>query len=74
MIGPHAALTGGFVILDFPTPDPSVVYLESAFDELYLERDEEVQRYEHLYRGIQPSALSVDDSVAYITDLLNTMS
>src|SRR5262249_28956337 len=44
--GAHAAMACGFVILDFAGDlDPSIVYLETPTDNLFLERPEEVQAY-----------------------------
>ncbi|MDA2805684.1 helix-turn-helix domain-containing protein [Nocardiopsis suaedae] len=60
--GPHAAMTGQFVLLDFPAPDQPVVYLECLSEEIYLEKDEEISRYQHLYDYVQAEALSVSDS------------
>ena len=43
--GLHAAMTGHFVILEFPMPEPPVVYLEVATEELYLESELQVRQY-----------------------------
>lgn len=71
-VGPHAAITGGFVMMDFPEPDPSVVYIDTGADELYLEKATHLDRYEMLWRHIQAEALSVDDSRRLIEDLINS--
>ncbi|MBT2233437.1 hypothetical protein KLK06_47085 [Nonomuraea sp. NEAU-A123] len=43
--GAHAAMDGPFEILNFPDPgDPSVVYIETATSDLYLETPEELTR------------------------------
>ncbi|MFV2198663.1 DUF5753 domain-containing protein [Nocardiopsis sp. LOL_012] len=70
--GPHAALTGPFVILDFPEPDPSAVYVDTGSDELYLEKPPHLARYESLWRHIQATALSVEKSRHLIAALLNS--
>jgi transcriptional regulator with XRE-family HTH domain len=71
--GPHAALTAPFVILDFPEPDPGVVYVDTGSDELYLEKPPHLARYETLWRHIQATALPVKDSRRLITALLDSM-
>ncbi|MCY9786388.1 helix-turn-helix domain-containing protein [Nocardiopsis sp. EMB25] len=68
-VGPHAALTAPFVILDFPEPDPGVVYVDTGSDELYLEKPPHLARYETLWRHIQATALSTDDSRQLISAL-----
>ncbi|WP_420162121.1 DUF5753 domain-containing protein [Nocardiopsis sp. CNT-189] len=72
-LGPHAAMTGQFVLLDFPE-DPGVVYLESAEDQLFLEDPVELRQYELLYGYVQSSALSVDDSRAFIQERLSAIT
>lgn len=71
--GPHAALTGPFVVLDFPEPDPSVVYVDTGSDELYLEKPPHLIRYENLWRHIQATALSVEHSRRLIAAQLDEM-
>ena len=71
--GPHAALTAPFVILDFPEPDPGVVYVDTGSDELFLEKPPHLARYETLWRHIQATALSVEDSRALIRSLIDPM-
>lgn len=71
--GPHAALTAPFVVLDFPEPDPSVVYVDTGSDELYLEKPPHLDRYENLWRHIQATALSVEDSRRLIAAQIDEM-
>ncbi len=71
--GPHAAMNGNFVIMDFPPPDLPVVYLEAMSEEIYLERTEEITRYQHVYDYVQAEALSVTDSRQLIRDRLASL-
>ncbi|MCO6006773.1 helix-turn-helix domain-containing protein [Actinoallomurus purpureus] len=66
--GLHGGLGGSFVILNF-TEDPSIVYLETGNQGLYLERQEDIQHYTSLFRRLTATALSADDSHAYLQDL-----
>ena len=69
--GIHAGMNGQFVIMDFQPPDPPVVYIEAMQEEVYLERPEEVTRYQHIYDHVQAEALSVDESREHMRDLAN---
>lgn len=70
--GFHAGMSGPFVILDFPVPtDPSVVYLESRHDSLYLEEAEVVDEYRTILGHIQTAALSPADSVTHLKQLID---
>lgn len=62
-------MTGQTVLLEFPTPGPPVVYIGVLSEELYLERPEQVTRYQHLYDHVQAAALSVDESRELIRSL-----
>lgn len=64
-------LAGPFVIMDFPdTVDPSVVYLETDTDGLYLEEPDEVARYRHTFGHLRIAALTPDQTVEYLTEMI----
>ena len=66
-VGSHPGLSGPFVILDFPSAeDPSVVYLETATDGLYLEETAEIERYTLMFDHLRASALSSSESAGLI--------
>ena len=71
--GPHAAMNGNFVIMEFPPPDLPVVYLEAMSEELYLETPQEITRYQHVYDYVQAEALSVTESRKLISDRLASL-
>lgn len=52
--GAHAAMNGSFYILDFPDPtdDPSIAYVETASSAAYLEKPDEIGRYEAIFNSI----------------------
>jgi len=60
--GEHPAMTGSFVILDFPAPDPGAVYVENASSALYLEQASDIQRYTETFRFLQAAALGPKES------------
>ncbi|GII80232.1 transcriptional regulator [Sphaerisporangium rufum] len=73
--GAHVAMACGFVILDFPHEmDPSLVYLETPTDSLFLERPEEVQAYTLIHNHVVAAALSTEDSISFMTDLIDRLS
>lgn len=55
---------GPFVILEFPTQvDPTLVYLETDTDGLYLEKPDEVARYRRLFNHLRLSALRPTETI-----------
>ncbi|MFV2198228.1 Scr1 family TA system antitoxin-like transcriptional regulator [Nocardiopsis sp. LOL_012] len=66
-------LTGHFVLLEFPMPDPPIVYLEAVSEELYLEAQEQVRRYTRVFDFVQASALSIDESRELIRSRLSAL-
>ncbi|WP_239647259.1 helix-turn-helix domain-containing protein [Nocardiopsis baichengensis] len=69
--GPHAATTGSFAIMDFPSEiDPSIVYTETATGHVISEGDEAVTRYATIFGHVQAAALRASESVAFINQLL----
>jgi len=74
-VGSHPGLSGPFVILDFPiAEDPSVVYLETATDGLYLEETAEIERYTLMFDHLRSSALSSSESASLIARAAQEMA
>lgn len=71
-VGPHAGMDGSFVILDF-SGDPSVVYLDQSGSSLFHEEREELEHYETVHDHVHASALSVEDSQAWMYRRLETL-
>jgi transcriptional regulator with XRE-family HTH domain len=68
--GAHAALEGGFVLIEFPdAQDPDVVYVEGIMGDLYLESVEEIKRYQLAFERIQTVALGSQETLALISAL-----
>jgi len=68
--GACAGMAGDFVILDFPErEDPSVVYAEGLFGDLYLESKGETDRYILAWTQMSEQALDPAASAAMIADL-----
>lgn len=65
--GVHPAMVGPFTFMTFPEPDDlGVVNVESATGTLFLEGHNELRVYEELWNALQASALSPDDSQAFL--------
>ncbi|MDG4797835.1 helix-turn-helix transcriptional regulator [Micromonospora sp. WMMD1082] len=63
----QVAVSGGFVILDFPTTgarsaEPTTVYNEGLSGALYIDRIEEVRAYAEVWNQLNAQALSVEES------------
>ncbi|MFD0360472.1 helix-turn-helix domain-containing protein [Nocardia sp. GCM10030253] len=65
---PSGKLTGPFTILDFGTDakgekvEPTVVYAPSFTGDMYLEKEDDLRRYDQAYEAIQRAALDASDS------------
>jgi transcriptional regulator with XRE-family HTH domain len=66
-IGAHSGMEGQYLILGFPEQaDPDVVFLDTTPGGVYLEEQEDVQRYTLMFDHLRASALSPDDSLQLI--------
>ncbi|WP_460778679.1 helix-turn-helix domain-containing protein [Nocardiopsis nanhaiensis] len=66
----HPGSGGPFVIMDFPnTIDPSIVYLETDTDGLYLEEVDQVARYRKLFDHLRLAALLPEETVARLREM-----
>ena len=65
-------MDGSFVVLDFPD-DPSTVYIEQSGSSLFVEDPDQMVHYETVYDLVHASALSVDDSTAWMAARIETL-
>ncbi|WDZ86075.1 helix-turn-helix domain-containing protein [Micromonospora cathayae] len=69
-VGAHAGMDGSFTILDFSEPgDPDVVYAENATGGLFLEKSDELQRFNYIFDQIRILAMRPEESIAHIAEL-----
>jgi transcriptional regulator with XRE-family HTH domain len=62
-----------FSIYTFPDPDdPIVVAVDTVTDDLILTDDQDVKRYDDLYRRLADAAFPVDDSLRFLIDVAAT--
>jgi transcriptional regulator with XRE-family HTH domain len=69
--GGHAGLDGEFVILVFPDPqDPPVAYIEGLHGDLYLEVEEELDRYMMAWTYMLTKTLDPTESIAAMEEVV----
>jgi transcriptional regulator with XRE-family HTH domain len=65
--GVHPSMMAPFTMITFPDPDDlGVVNVENATGTLFLEEPAEVRFYDEIWSTLQVSALSADDSQAFL--------
>lgn len=67
--GAYRAIENSFSILEFSGETKGVVHVEGLFGWIYLERDQDLQRYTSAFRDTQSIAASDADSVKLITSI-----
>ena len=68
--GAHPAMLGSFTLMQFPDPaDKDVVYLEAETSALYLEKPEDVRRYNLMIDYLRAQALGPAESRALIAQM-----
>lgn len=70
--GPHQAVTGQFVVLEFDQVRP-VVYAELQDGAMYVQHPGEVDTYRESARSLEEVALPPDESVRLIADLIKRL-
>ncbi|MHB9861458.1 helix-turn-helix domain-containing protein [Streptomyces sp. YIM S03343] len=71
--GAHGAALGSFVIIGGPEPALDVVYVDFHAGSLFLEKDEELDRYRLAFEYLQAQALDLEASFAMIHDTREEM-
>lgn len=71
-IGAHPALDSIFTIVEFDGDVPGVVYVEGLVGSIYLERPDDLDRYQEVFDRLSTIALSPDDSIALMQKVCNT--
>lgn len=67
--GPHAAVTGQFIVFDFEKAR-SVAYVELQDGAVYIQHPGEVNTYRETSRSLEEVALPSNDSVRFVADLI----
>ncbi|HEX8346574.1 MAG TPA: helix-turn-helix transcriptional regulator, partial [Actinoplanes sp.] len=64
--GAHPGLQGAFVVMEFPAPNPALVYVETMTGELFLEKEAEVEQYLGNFKQLIALAASPTESLRMI--------
>jgi transcriptional regulator with XRE-family HTH domain len=64
--GAHPAMESTFAILSLEEPVPSVVYVEGLVGFIYLDRPQDIARYEQVFDRLRDVALSPQESIKLI--------
>jgi transcriptional regulator with XRE-family HTH domain len=67
--GAHAAMDSTFNILDFAGPVASVVYVEGLVGWIYLDRPQDIDRYQQVFMHLREKALSPQESIKLIAEI-----
>jgi transcriptional regulator with XRE-family HTH domain len=71
-VGAHPAVESNFIILELPDPTPGVVFVEGLIGSTYLEREEDLDRYNKIFDQLQTIALDPKDTADLIANLIRT--
>jgi transcriptional regulator with XRE-family HTH domain len=72
--GLHAGMTGPFTVLCFPEAvDLDIIHFEHIVRDLYIDRPKEVDRFKQLFELLESKALTHDDTITWIADLLREL-
>lgn len=67
--GAHPAMESTFDILGFSEPTPGVVYVEGLIGYIYLERPQDLRRYQLVFERLSQVALNPQDSTKLIAEI-----
>jgi hypothetical protein len=68
--GEHAGMDGGFTIFAFSrSADADVVHLDISSGDLYLEKPEQIRRYNQVFDQLRAAALEPEASLALLVEL-----
>jgi transcriptional regulator with XRE-family HTH domain len=68
--GVHPAMVGPFTMMTFPDPeDLGIVNVENVMGALFLEESSEIRAYDEIWSTLQASALSPEDSQAFVRSM-----
>jgi transcriptional regulator with XRE-family HTH domain len=70
--GAHPAMDSTFILLELAPPVPSVVYVEGLVGQIYLEREQDIQRYKRVFERLTSISLSPEESVELMAKVSTT--
>lgn len=71
--GCHAGLYGSFMIMEFPAPNPSVVWVENLAHSMYFEDRKHVEPYNEAFNGLWQKTLPPAEAVSRIEKVIKEL-
>jgi Domain of unknown function (DUF5753)/Helix-turn-helix domain len=71
-VGAHPALESNFTILEFAGQAPTIVHAEGLAGQMYLERQQDIERYHLALEQLRDVALSPKGSIRFIEKIRDT--
>ncbi|NYH54017.1 hypothetical protein HNR06_003606 [Nocardiopsis arvandica] len=72
--GMHGANLGGFQIMEFPEhTDPTIAYAETPTSILFVEEEDEIRRYDAMWREAHSASLTAAQSVDFIHGVIASL-
>ncbi|MFI5781955.1 helix-turn-helix domain-containing protein [Nocardia sp. NPDC051570] len=68
--GAHAGMPGSFVVMEFDSDVPELVYLDSMAGDLFLDADADLRRYRLLFDNVRASALGPSQTADLLASAL----
>ncbi|MFC4900933.1 helix-turn-helix domain-containing protein [Streptosporangium amethystogenes subsp. fukuiense] len=67
--GAHPGMPGSFIVLKFAEDNFDVVYIDSMAGDLFLEKESDIEMYNHMCQHLRAIALSPADTTALLASL-----
>ncbi|MET8046561.1 helix-turn-helix transcriptional regulator [Streptosporangium sp. NPDC005286] len=67
--GAHPGMPGSFIVLKFAEDNFDVVYIDSMAGDLFLEKESDIEMYNHMCQHLRAVALSPADTTALLASL-----
>ncbi|MFG3253109.1 helix-turn-helix transcriptional regulator [Streptomyces sp. NPDC048172] len=71
--GLHPGLYGSFVLMDFPDPNPEVVWVENGPNSVYFDGPEEVARCTEIFDHLRACALGPPETRSYFRKMIKEL-
>jgi transcriptional regulator with XRE-family HTH domain len=72
--GAYKAIDSSFIMLEFANQMAGIVFVEGLFGLLYIEREQDLERYREVFLSARSSAMSEDESIELITEISDGMA
>jgi hypothetical protein len=68
-VGAHPAVESNFNLLQLAPPAPGVIFVEGLVGSIYLEREEDLARYDRIFTRLQEISLNPKDTADLIAEI-----